>query len=311
MPWYWDRQAEPGLGSLHTPSNRSPSQVISFVEKRGVPVKQELGVVVVTFNSAAVVGDALQSIDEDVDCIVVDNCSSDESVARAIAHGAQVIRLETNVGFGKACNIGARALTTPFILFLNPDARLRPGALRRLVEAATEHPEWAAVNPKLVTSRGDHYYRRRSLLLPPDANERLRQPPRGRQEVVMISGAALLVRRVVFEELGGFDEKIFMYFEDDDLAVRLRQAGWKLGYVGDAIVEHIGGFSSDPTPELQEFKAYHLMRSTLYATAKHRVEFNRTKRFFTCCFKWAIAACRNATIRKAKYRGFIRALLEV
>lgn len=273
-------------------------------------MKQTLGVVVVTFNSAAVISDALQSIDEDVDCIVVDNCSSDDTVARAEAQGARVIHLETNVGFGTACNIGARTLSSPFVLFLNPDARLRPGALRRLVDAATEHPDWAAVNPKLVTSRGDHWYRRRSLLLSPDANKRMTQPPRGRQDIEMISGAALLVRRLPFVELGGFDENIFMYCEDDDLAIRFKQAGWKLGYVGDAIVEHIGGFSSDPTPELQEFKAYHLMKSTLYATAKHRVKFNRTKRLCACCLKWTIAACRNATIRKAKYRGFIRALLE-
>jgi GT2 family glycosyltransferase len=125
----------------------------------------------------------------------------------------------------------------------------------------------------------------------------------------MVSGAALLVRRLPFVELGGFDENIFMYCEDDDLAVRFRQAGLKLGYVGDAIVEHIGGSSSDPTPQLQEFKSYHLMKSTLYATAKHRVEFSRVKKLCTYSLKWAIAACLNRTTRKAEYRGFIRALL--
>jgi len=137
-------------------------------ERGTVIVKQTLGIVVVTFNSAAVIDGALRSIDEVVDCIVVDNGSSDETVARAAAHGAQIIRLNTNVGFGTACNIGARALSAPFVLFLNPDARLRRGALRRLVDAAIEHPKWAAVNPRLLTSRGDHWHRQKSCLLTSD-----------------------------------------------------------------------------------------------------------------------------------------------
>lgn len=273
-------------------------------------MRQTVGVVFVTFNSAAVIGGALQSIDEDVDCIVVDNCSSDDSAARATAHGARIISLDKNVGFGTACNIGAKGLSTPFVLFLNPDARLGRGALRRLVEAALEHSEWAAINPRITTSRGKHWYRRKSCLLTSDANERLRRPPSGCQNIEMISGAALLIRRQPFIELGGFDEKIFLYCEDDDLAIRLKGAGWSLGYVHDALVEHIGNSSSRQTPEMQEFKSYHLMRSTLYVTSKHGVKYNRTRRLYTCYLNRAIAACFNAAPRRAKYRGYIRALHE-
>jgi len=273
-------------------------------------LKQALGVVVVTYNSAAVIKEALQSIDEDVNCVVVDNCSTDDTVDRALACGAQVVRLDANQGFGAACNIGAYTLNTPFVLFLNPDARLRPGALRHLVEAALERPEWVAVNPQFRTSQGNQWYRRKSLLLTSDANRRLKQPPSGRQEIEVISGATLLVRRNPFLELGGFDENIFLYFEDDDLAVRVKKAGWKLGYAGDAVVEHIGNSSSQWTPHIEELKSYHFMKSAIYVTTKHGVKFNLRKKLYTSYLNWLIAACFNSTQGRAKYSGYIRAILE-
>ena len=88
-------------------------------------------------------------------------------------------------------------------------------------------------------------------------------------EVTILSGAALLVRRSIFEKAGGFDPAIFLYHEDDDLALRLCKNYGKLYYVYDALVMHMEGRSSERTPETAALKAWHMGRSRVYATKKH------------------------------------------
>lgn len=97
--------------------------------------------------------------------------------------------------------------------------------------------------------------------------------PRGCPEsdtfVSVLSGAALFVRTEQFHSIGGFDEDIFLYHEDDDLARRLLKKCGKLLFVSEARVSHIGGASTEDTPRVAAFKAYHLARSRVYATKKH------------------------------------------
>ena len=89
----------------------------------------EVGIVIVSYNSAAVLGACLNSIPSGHEVIVVDNASHDASENIAAAAGAKVVRNELNIGFGAACNIGARLLSSSHVLFLNPDAILEEGAL--------------------------------------------------------------------------------------------------------------------------------------------------------------------------------------
>ncbi|MGL5138963.1 MAG: glycosyltransferase family 2 protein, partial [Beijerinckiaceae bacterium] len=97
---------------------------------------QTVTAILVTFNSAAVIGSAMASLPPGMPAIVVDNASRDESAEIAERTGATVIRRTDNAGFGGANNDGWRACSTPWVLFLNPDARLRSGALDALVAAA-------------------------------------------------------------------------------------------------------------------------------------------------------------------------------
>ena len=276
------------------------------VSKPTMPVS----VIVVTYNSASVVLDAVRSIDRRAEIVVVDNASMDETIALLQDSDVRLIKNDRNVGFGHACNIGAAQCQRPFLFFLNPDARLRADALEWLIRAATARPQYAAFNPRILTPDGNQFQRKMSRLLPPELNAKLSAPLCRDRDIEILSGAALFCRRDAFEAIGGFDENIFLYCEDDDLSLRFRQVGMSLGYIHDAIVEHVGGASAAVTPELAELKAYHLMRSSRYAMRKHAIVFERRHQLFQCALKFAGGLLALDRYQQAKYRGYLKALIE-
>jgi GT2 family glycosyltransferase len=224
-------------------------------------------IIIVTFNSADVIAECIESVGRGHEVIVVDNASRDESAAIAEDLGATVIRNEENEGFGRACNRGAAIARGEAILFLNPDARLQSGALERLAAAMERYPDAAAFNPRLVDGNGREHFRGDNALI--DNRMWFRGPATGDREIPMAVGAALLFRKSVFEQLGGFDENIFLFFEDDDLSARSVKAGYRLYHVHDSICVHLCEKSSAPSAELNEFKAYHFAKARIYVTAKH------------------------------------------
>ncbi len=212
--------------------------------------RSELAVVIVAYESArelpgtlAAVGEQLEPGDE---LIVVDNASSDDSAgaARAAAPQADVVRLEENLGFAGGCNAGARASRAPLLLFLNPDARVRPGAIAALRAAAARHPGWGAWQALVLLEDGAHVNSAggathwTGLAWAAGCDAPAAQVDPADREVSFASGAALVVRRVAWEHAGGFDPAYFMYGEDVDLSLRLRLAGWRVGLVPSAVVEH-------------------------------------------------------------------------
>lgn len=267
-----------------------------------------ISVVLVTYDSANVIGTALASLGREIEVVVIDNASRDRTVDMARAAGAKVIDRVENKGFGTACNIGAAATKRPLVLFLNPDATVRPDTLARLAAAMEHHADWVACNPRIVNPRGEQFFRQTSRLDPETSSRRDPMPDTDR-EVRILSGSALLVRRSAFDAIGGFDEQIFLYCEDDDLSLRLAPIG-KLGYVHDAIVEHIGGASTPYSLAMTSFKAYHLMRSTRYAMAKHGVHHARLRRTALCVWRYGVAAITFNAKEKARYGGYLAALLE-
>ena len=139
-------------------------------------------------------------------------------------HGARVIETGENLGFGTACNRGAEVADTPFVLFLNPDARLLPETLTALLTDAEAHPEAAAFGPCIMDADGTVELPRARTLLD-DGPAMMAEVPKAACAVDFLSGACLLVRHGAFQAIGGFDEAIFLYLEDDDLCLRLRAAG--------------------------------------------------------------------------------------
>jgi N-acetylglucosaminyl-diphospho-decaprenol L-rhamnosyltransferase len=202
--------------------------------------------IVVAFDSAHALPDCLGALREaGVPTIVIDNASEDGSAAIAADHGATVIRNARNEGYGRANNIGAGAAESEFLLVVNPDVVIEPGTVAALLEAARRYPECGFFAPQIVEPSGRVFFQPRSLLAP-----YLRNPkgtlviPEGDACVPFASGACFLVRRNLFLRLGGFDEHIVLFYEDDDLCRRVADASPALIYVPEAVVRHGRGQSS-------------------------------------------------------------------
>jgi GT2 family glycosyltransferase len=205
------------------------------------------------------------------DIIVVDN-GSPEPMSQRFSSGerVEVLRCRENVGFAQAANLGARSARGDFLLFLNPDVRLRPAELVELVETIDGGVEIGAVAPNLLQPDGVaqigaggylptlRSVSAHSFLLPkwlpggfdkpfmirfdrfdPTSSNGDRQPRPELVPVDWLSGACLLVRRSAFEEVGGFDGSFFLYGEDIDLGRRLRESGRQVVMRPDLAVWHL------------------------------------------------------------------------
>lgn len=223
--------------------------------------------------------------------IVVDNGSSD-GTAEAILERwpeATVLRNETDVGFASACNQGARAGESDYVLILNSDAFPRPGAVARLVSFLEEHPAHSAAAGLLVdvgtdrpqigfAVRGFPTLATQIVLLvglerfwPGNPVSRRQTMPDfdygATQDVVaQPAGACLACPRETYEAVGGFDEAFYYWFEDVDLVLRLLQRG-PVAFVHDAVFDHVGGgtFSGWRRPQVVRTR----YASLLYYFAKH------------------------------------------
>jgi len=227
--------------------------------------------IVVSYDSAEVLPACLDALaGEGVPAIVVDNASGDDSRAIAAAKGARVIANARNEGYGRANNIGVAAAETPYVLIVNPDLELTKGAAAALLEAAKRYPDAGMLAPRIVEPSGRIFLQPRSLLSPPHLNRSGTMAiPEGDACLPFLSGACLLIRRELFETLGGFDPAIFLFYEDDDLCRRMRDAGHALVHVHGAEARHGRGRSTAPSPQ-RRFKArWHLAWSEHYIARKY------------------------------------------
>ena len=229
--------------------------------------------IVVSWNSAGHVGRAVASVPPPARVVVVDNASTDGSASEAERAGAVVLRLESNAGFGPACNLGAGPVDglpdAETLLFLNPDAALvdGPAALAALLAELDADPAVAAVAPALEGD-GQEEFQLRALptlaslareaflvnrLFPSNRGfrrERYLDRDRARPfDVEQPAAAALLVRRGAFERVGGFDPAFApAWFEDVDLSAKLLESGYRIRFVPAARASHVGGTTMRALP---------------------------------------------------------------
>jgi N-acetylglucosaminyl-diphospho-decaprenol L-rhamnosyltransferase len=196
--------------------------------------------VIVTHNSAAdlrrqVASRAtLESFDR---LLVVDNASTDDTREVAADAGLEVVSLDANRGLAAAANVGVDRASGPSFALLNPDVRATsPGEFERL-EEALEDEKVGAVAPALVLPDGTLQDSARWVPTPLDlAVRRISRNDHGAVRVTnpldveWATAACLVVRRCAFDQIGGLDESYFLYFEDVDLCVRLRAAGFRVRY---------------------------------------------------------------------------------
>lgn len=171
----------------------------------------------------------------------------------------QLIENPENVGFARANNQGIQVSISEYVLLLNSDTVVHPGAVDVLIDFMEAHPQAGACGPRLLNGDGSLQPSVHPMLTParefwrllfldqvwPKATYRQASwdvtTPR---PVEVIKGACLLVRRSALDQIGLLDESYFMYTEEVDLCYRLAQAGWELWYVPTAVVTHFGGASS-------------------------------------------------------------------
>lgn len=246
-----------------------------------------LAVVVVNHDTREHLRACLASIPRGVRTTVVDNASRDGSVemVRASFPEARLLAGHGNPGYGAAANLGVRACAEAYVLVLNSDTRVEPGALEALAGHLDRHPRAAVAGPRLLDPDGSPQAScfpfpgtLRWLLendpvapaigwIPGVRGALLRfSPPARAAAVPWTLGAALLVRRSAFEAVGGFDEAFFMYFEEVDLCRRLAAAGWETHFVPEARVTHVGGAS---TSQVRAGMAVQHFRSTLRFYRRH------------------------------------------
>jgi GT2 family glycosyltransferase/tetratricopeptide (TPR) repeat protein len=180
--------------------------------------------------------------------IIVDNASSDDTptLLNSLSGDVQVIRNEENLGFAKACNQGAGAARGRHLVFLNNDTIPLHGWLKALVEEVEEHPEVAVVGSKLLYPDGTIQHAgavfSRTFATPYHVYWRFpAEAPvvNRRREFQAVTAACMLVRREVFEAVGGFDEGYRNGFEDVDLCLKVRERGGRIVYQPNSVLYHL------------------------------------------------------------------------
>ena len=236
----------------------------------------KISIVTITYNSSKVIDGYLRSILNNKkyvsELIIIENGSSDAIYTKKVCIKYSKVLpikyiLNSNVGFGRSCNLGSHTAKSDYILFLNPDTELDIGSLKILLSEAI------ASGADLIGGKSVNYENERHLTVvrKPNLNiglfefsnlGKLFNTDRGHVdfyyldsmdvvsgkediEVDGLGGAFLMVKKASFNKLGGFDERFFMYLEDVDLSVRAKAQGMKIVYCPHSTIKHIGGASSE------------------------------------------------------------------
>lgn len=254
-----------------------------------------IAVAVINYNTREHLAACLASVmpERATQVIVVDNGSTDgspEMVERE--HPAVELVRAPNEGYGAGANAAVRHARTPYVLVLNSDTRLHPGALRGLAGYLDTHPNAGMVGPRLVNPDGTlqpsiyptpaplaELMRWTSLarlarLVPAWRDKYLVDQGHDRAEAVgWVVGAALAIRKAAFEAVGGFDTAFFMYSEEVDLAYAMQKAGWEVHFAPAATVTHFGGASTEAyRAEMMArlFASMHLFYQKHYPAGRQR-----------------------------------------
>lgn len=247
---------------------------------------EPVDVVVVSYNSSGTLRRCVEGLAprDGVTVFVVDNMSSDGTLASIDDLPVVQLPQQRNGGFAFGCNAGWRVGSSPYVLLLNPDAVIDTASLEALVDVLDRNPSTGMAVPRIVNDDGTLEYSQRrfprlvstfsqaffahrlfpqaswtdELVRDAEAYETETSPP-------WASGACMLLRRSVLVDLDGLDEGFFLYGEDVDLCRRVRQAGWDIRYDPRATCGHVGGASA-PRPGLLPV----LAASRIRYAQKHR-----------------------------------------
>lgn len=251
---------------------------------------EDLTIAIVSYNSYSTIVDCMDAFikESPSQFVIVDNNSPDNSSEKLRSRypGVKVITSKNNIGYGRAANLAAKHATTRYLFLVNPDLRLTKKATIELLEgmlSTTPHPSIMApaVRPE------DHLNR-------------------GIEDRRWLIGAALLMDLYALEDVGLFDENIFLFSEETDLCYRAKKQGHRLALDTNIYIQHLLGQSSTPDPKVDELKNWHFAWSHMYFYQKHglaegKKNPNRIKALYF--IKWITAT---SSKKRLKYKSRLK-----
>jgi GT2 family glycosyltransferase len=224
-----------------------------------------LTIQIVNYNSRDNLKTCLQSIRENVQGleglqVIVVNNDREELGNFLDGFGVEIIEKKENIGFGKAHNLGFEKARGEYVFFLNPDTKLFPGTVGKIAEVFSADGKIGIVGPVHVEedkiSDEEHFGPRKTPLSTIGTKIfREKEKPDAQKyfETDWVSGGAMMIRKNLFSELGGFDENYFMYFEDVDLCLQAKKRGWKIAVQPGAKIFHKSGQSFSGNREKKKY----------------------------------------------------------
>lgn len=226
--------------------------------------------VVINYNSAGVIENCLAPIDDAVHVIVIDNASTDDSIERVrrVRPDAEIILNKHNIGMGSAANQGFARVKTRYTMLLNPDAVLPSESLQKLYDTAEAANGRAGIVAPVL------YSPKRGLELElkgPTERVQVRTDlePDGDFCTWFATGAAYLCDMTIWKDVGGFDENIFLYGEDNDLCLRMIDKGYLIIFCPEARGEHLVSQATTSTTRIRWRKEWNIVWSHLYLMKKY------------------------------------------
>lgn len=223
--------------------------------------------IITTYHSDAVLPQCVAALKDVGEIIVIDNGGTTS------IPNVTFLKNKRNLGFGRANNRALKKVKTPYVLLINPDAVLEENAILLLLETLERNPDAAMVSPLLTEEDGTH---RRSWRIAGESKPTT--TPTQPFGVDYNPAAVWLVRVDALKNIGGFDKRFFLFYEDNDVCVRLKKAGYSMMVEPRAAAMHLQGKSSPITGKTQCIKHTQTSYSALYFAQKHHGKSAARKR---------------------------------
>ena len=231
----------------------------------------DISILIVTYNSESIIEKCLKQLHWARDVIVIDNASTDSTVAiaRQFAPHVRVVVNNTNLGFGRANNMAAELAVFDHLLFMNADIIITPDQLLRLLESLTASSA-AMVGPLLINEDGQPELRVCTVGgTSSHLYHQIKDVPDGPACMVFLTGAVWLWQRQAWRQLGGFDPQIKIYWEDFDICLRAWRNHMPLVLVPDVRVTHLVGRSTTVSYTVRWIKEWNMTWGQLYILNKY------------------------------------------